>query len=292
MCRLLSQKEELMRARACGVLAIMAALALPCRGQAVPNNPATHAASHPRLAQVPYTATYQLTTVQIRDGHSHSTTAAIVEASDSQGRFYRLTTEIPYPGAMGTITQGYVQDRVAQTRTDWNVERIGEQQNGQVEVWHQAAEPTSCPPAPAAQLPTKASNPAEPAPDARAQKIHQAFEEIRAQVREKYPLTKTTGENLGLKTIKGIEVHGDRTTITSYTGINGPSETIFETWRDMTPGLFSIKVLDSQEGPERKFRKELMSITLGEPDPALFKPPAGLAVEEHQPPACPAVVGP
>jgi hypothetical protein len=135
-----------------------------------------------------------------------------------------------------------------------------------------------------------AAQPAKPTADDPATKIHDAFNAIRDQIRNSPPMN----GDLGIKAIKGIEVRGHRSTITVPAGAfpmmnPEPFERVFEEWHDTTPRLNSLMVLQVIDDPEVHYTKELESITLGEPDPALFQPPADYEIVEKEPPACPAL---
>jgi len=100
-----------------------------------------------------------------------------------------------------------------------------------------------------------------------------------------------TNGDLGIKTIKGIEVRGHRSTVTVPQGafplMNAePFEKIFEQWLDTTPGLQSLMVLQVIDDPYVHYTKELENITLGEPDSALFQPPADYEIVVQKSPAC------
>jgi hypothetical protein len=282
-----------MRGSICGVLVMVAALAVlaPAQTAQTPNTTAGKYKPSPHRSQVPYTATYQETIVDtLHEGATNTNVGIVFEARDSRERQIHSATEISSPGTMNTVTRVSVNDSASRTVTFWTVENPGERQIGQATEWHQAAPGAASAPCPTVQAPELSTNLETPPPDDRAENIHRSFEDIRAQVREKYPVTKTVQENLGVKTIKGIEVRGVRITSTFMpaSARAEPSETIEETWRDTTPGLGSLQVLHTIDSPGRKYRKELMSLTLGEPDPALFNPPAGFDVRivEEKPHGC------
>jgi hypothetical protein len=292
-----------MRGTICGVLALATALTLPGAGQIAPNQKSTGLKGRPssRPTQVPYSATYQQTTVLTRPNGGTSTNAAIlVEVRDSEGRLMKSTTEIIGPEATGTISRISVDDPVSRTITFWSLVHPGEKQYGQAIIRNfteVGAEPTPCPqivrPSPhSTESPNSANSPSEDL----AAKIHQRFDAIRAQARDRNPppdaepKAKSVTENLGVKTIEGIEVRGHRTTMTSGANANPKAEpyrTVFQSWSDTTPGLGLLTVFESIDSPKRKYSRELMSIRLGEPDPALFKPPPGFEVVDQKPTGCP-----
>jgi hypothetical protein len=82
-------------------------------------------------------------------------------------------------------------------------------------------------------------------------------------------------EGLGTKHIDGVDTEGVRRTTTIPTGEVGndaPLVTTSESWIDRS---LNLTVRSSEEDPIRgKTAKDLVSLKLGEPDPALFKPPS------------------
>jgi hypothetical protein len=88
-------------------------------------------------------------------------------------------------------------------------------------------------------------------------------------------------ERLGSRSINGILAEGTRTTRTIPTGEEGndlPLVIVNETWNSRELG---IMVMAINEDPRRgKTTFELEDISLGEPDAALFAPPAGYKVED------------
>lgn len=275
---------KLMRRSFCSMLA--AFLIMPALGQTVQSQAGSANRGKPRppVTRVPYTATYQETRVRtLPDGKTSTEVETVVETRDSQGRrrSMRLLTLPPHPWAKSTATLVTVED--AETRTQWITLPPGDERKGQATVWHYGA---PCPKVTPPPTPAEQAKPTEPPLDEHARQVHEALEDVRARNREKFPLSKSVTENLGVKTIKGIEVRGYRITTTTYIG-GSPSVNISETWHDTTPGLF-IQVLVTDEGPERKYRRELMSITLGEPDPTIFRPPADFEIVDEKPPDCPA----
>lgn len=112
--------------------------------------------------------------------------------------------------------------------------------------------------------------------------IHGQFDALRAWIRaharvSPKPQTGSVRLDLGTKTIKGINVHGYRTNTTwmhTEHGTAKPSETVTEDWRDSDLGMDFLDVQYSQEGPSASYKRELVDVKLGEPDPALLKPPS------------------
>jgi len=95
-------------------------------------------------------------------------------------------------------------------------------------------------------------------------------------------------ESLGAKTIFGIEASGMRTIRTVPTGAVGndaPLVTVTEDWS--APGFLTYLEQHSDNPEEGKWNRELTNLTLGDPDPSLFKPPADYeVVQQEAPVAC------
>ena len=95
--------------------------------------------------------------------------------------------------------------------------------------------------------------------------------------------------DLGMTMIEGVQAHGQRITRTIAVGEAGNDRTIVvveESW--MAPSL-GLMVRESVDDPRiGKRTRELVSLTLDEPDPALFQPPQDYAIstEELHPVPC------
>lgn len=289
------------------VLAMAAALVLPALGQSVPSPKKDTGKGNPVLipAHIPYKASYQETTTGTLNGLTLTDVAIIVEAYDSQGRQLQSKTYVPSQGSSITVSQILVQDPVERTDTQWNIVHPDEKQVGVATVRHWPVLNTApaCPPVAGLQVSTNPMTPAEALQDVyadkvhRAEKVHLAFEAVRAQARKMNQetrtaqrATKSTVEKLGVKTINGIETRGERITLLPVDPgeKDAPPESSHEIWSDSTPGLHHVEVLRTDEWPERKLKKELMTLILGEPDPSLFKVPPGFEIEDKNPPGCPA----
>jgi hypothetical protein len=89
-------------------------------------------------------------------------------------------------------------------------------------------------------------------------------------------------EKLGSKTICGMVVEGSRRVRTIPAGEEGneqPLEVIDETWRSRELGFALMMINDD---PRRgRTTIEYEALNLGEPDPALFSPPADYKIEEQ-----------
>ena len=91
-------------------------------------------------------------------------------------------------------------------------------------------------------------------------------------------------EDLGARTINGIDAKGRRTTETFPAGSFGndqPLTVSHEVW--MSPEL-GLPVLQIDDDPRTGVRTtELTEIERGEPDPALFQPPEGYTIKDQYP---------
>jgi hypothetical protein len=308
-----------MRETICAALALVAAAgaALSVLGQvgqdlsaAVKKESFTH-------RSMPYTAKYRETWVRkLADGRTRTTGEISAEARNSQGLSMHSQTIILPTGDPAPTTYFLVGD-LAQTRTSWSVMHSGEKGfvAHRATVVHPfdpdrvrscaAPAAASTPSAIAAQAkpapgepPTNsiqqagAALPAKPTPDDPTARVHQAFDALRAELRAKPP--GQDGGDLGTKRIKGIEVRGFRSITTIPTGTFGigntePFERTFEEWHDTTHGLEFLTVLQVIDDPQVHFTRELESFTLGDPDPALFQPPADYEIVDEEVPGCPAV---
>jgi hypothetical protein len=318
-----------MRGSMSGVLALVAGLAFPGAGQQVPNLNTSGAKDQPspRLSQLPYTATYRETWVRrLSNGGTRTDSVIQVEARDSQQR--RLTSSTSYleSGVLGEDTVFSLHDNLARTDTQWlvvnSVDRI-HRAAPYATVTHLSG-PEAVPPAcngparnssslrhaarplkfvrsdlvaKAIQETVEASLVKSIADDPVA-RTHQAFAALRAELgaefRAKPPGPDSDDrEDLGRKTIRGIEVHGIRFISKVPAGTpdyaNGePGERVFEQWTHTAPGLRSLMVLQIINDPQVNYTKELVDFTLGEPDSALFKPPANYEFVDQKPQSCPA----
>lgn len=293
-----------MRGSICGVLALAAGLAIPVSSQVQPSqNPIARAAKpNPQAKRVPYTATFKETMVSLQTkGRTAPNTTIVVEALDRQGRSVRSTSQAPWGGAKSIVTRISVRDPVAQNSVDWTVVSNGEDVPKQATVMNWAGSSTRrapCPPPALTPEPAPAPPPAPavatPAPDNPVARIHQELEELRAQLRAEPPAAEYRSSSikrvdLGTKTILGIEVHGHRDITTITTGKGGREESsqdVWESWVDTTPGLGPIFVLQTRDDQRSSYLRELVSLTVGEPDPTLFQPPKDYQVVNWEPPAC------
>ena len=235
------------------------ALALPATAQTIariapakPGQPATYHA---------YTAEFKITRVQtLANGTTITHESTELWAIDSSGRYVRSTID----GAPVQSTQVFVHDPVASTNTSWN------SRTKKAEVTKQPPEDQQhgCWGNEAGTVRSKsgssqpASIAAQPGP-----------EPVREQI---------ATEHLGTTSIQGYEAAGHRTSTTIPAGQVGndqPIVTSEETWWSKGLG-FSLVLRSVRDDPRTGTEtREIVSLTLGEPDPALFRPPEGYEVE-------------
>jgi hypothetical protein len=94
------------------------------------------------------------------------------------------------------------------------------------------------------------------------------------------PRSEFKTEDLGTKTIAGVEAHGSRTTRTIPTGEEGnevPLMAVQEIWTSRALGLTMLEISDDPRFGRRTY--EVEEVTQGEPDASLFAPPEGYRVE-------------
>jgi hypothetical protein len=127
--------------------------------------------------------------------------------------------------------------------------------------------------------------PAGPPPKIVFNPVTRVPEQIPSPVQRSIPKI----DQIGSISIQGVEAHGQRITRTISVDEVGNDHTIVtveEHW--MAPSL-GLMVRESIDDPRiGKRTRELISLTMGEPDPSLFQPPADYAVttEELHPVAC------
>jgi hypothetical protein len=241
-----------MRADVQKLILVLAMLASPTAGRAVSSRPST-AISHVTAARTPYTAEYKVTSVAARpNGTTTSSESSEVKAVDAQGR--EMTEQI------GTVksptTSVTVFDPVAHTLTNWNsllkqatVQSLGE-----------GADVQRCPTAGLlADAISREESSQEP-----------------------------TVEDLGMKTIDGIEVHGTRTTFITpparADGNEAPFITVMEKWIAVDIALNGLPVLEMTDNSPRHsgWTRELTRLKQSDPDPALFAPPSDYKIVKEE----------
>jgi hypothetical protein len=272
----------------------------PSQAVSKPNVPTGKSSA--RLHSLPYTATYLVTNVSIlKTGAELTSSHTFIQALDSQGRSIQASTQ-PYGPKNSTMTRYTVSDPVARAGFDWTVSSPPEliPKESRIVVSTSWPAPGAKAPICLPAIPAASPAPAVTDPSPATLTIHQQFDALRAWIRARPPVNpqprdKSVTLDLGTKTIKGINVHGYRTTKTTMPadaehGTAKPSVRVMEHWHTSDPGMFFLSVLDSSENLGGKFTQELVSLKLGEPDPALLQPPSDYTVVIKDPPPQPVCV--
>jgi hypothetical protein len=208
----------------------------------------------------PYTGVRKTTSVQkLANGTTIARETVAKEARDSSGRTYHENQSMVYDGSgvqQPGVTFVNVFDPVNRTNVNWST------QTKEATVFHQPdpIEVRNVPPL----VPAPAVQP-RPSPVANA-------------------MTQRTVEQLGEKTINGLEAKGTRTTRTYPVGAVGNDQPIVVTSEFWFATDLGIPVLQIDDDPRTGTRTtELTEIDRGEPDPALFQPPEGYTVKDQYP---------
>ncbi len=240
-----------------GALALVASSAL---GQQAGDGGA-HAAQ-----RRPYTAEFRITSVRVlTDGTTITRQTRQVEAKDSHGRTLRLTSNLPATDGQPEEVMGTMYDPGDWSETRWGSEfrEVTVQKMPQPDQRHgcwatDTGVTVSYDPHDRAQQP-----PADP------------------------EFTQPVIQYLGADTIDGVAVQGRRDTRTidaGHIGNNNPIVITIENW--WAPSLGELSLRSVQDDPRTgKITRELVSIKVGEPDPAIFQPPSDYKVnvqEFHQ----------
>ena len=215
-----------------------------------------------------FTAEFKTTRVQVlANGTTIRGESTTSQARDGEGRTYSSLTPAPFRSGPA-IQTFHVSDPVAGTETRWDsrgkkatVYQLPpkDQQHG---CWRadDGGGGWNYPQTPGEGTTEKASDTSQPAA-------------------ERSPGPHRTHEDLGMDTIQGLEIHGERTTITTPKGEFGNDQPLVSTMEVWWSDEYRLQVRQIREDPRQgKTTRELVSFTPGEPDPALFQPPQGYEV--------------
>ena len=224
----------------------------------------------------PYTGIRKTTRVQkLADGITITHETIAKEARDSSGRTYRESQPEMAPGSEAQIpvnTFFFVNDPVNRVTINWN------SNSKEATVFHMA-EPGQAGNLSPALIPMPAGAIQRPAPGTVTGSVFGMVGPA-PPVRPVRPVR----EDLGMKTINGVEARGTRMTTVIPAGRAGndqPFTVTRETW--MSTEL-RIMVLEIDSDPRTGVRTtELTEIERGEPDPALFQPPEGYTIKDRYP---------
>jgi hypothetical protein len=197
----------------------------------------------------------------LADGNTITFETTEVQARDSQGRWYSMTT-VPESGEQMARKTVNINDPVAGTVSNWS--DLGQRVTVS-NLPRRLAAPTAC-----------EANPRPRLLEGPGRRV------------------KSVSEDLGKQTVQGVEAHGWRTTRTYPEGAIGNSAPLVRTeehWSATSPGLDEITVRQASDDPRTgKMTKELMKFTPGEPDTSIFQAPADYQVvtqETHSEVRCP-----
>jgi hypothetical protein len=217
---------------------------------------------------VPYSATAKATFEQkLGDGSYVRGYAVTHQARDGAGRTMSemaMNCQRGEDGVPRPQLNVNVFDPVAKTSLNWQVNSAYTEKI--VHVFHQP------PPAPAKPL--------------SAEQLALQRKEALARQTTPCPVPKAGDGDLGTRIIAGVEAHGERTTQTIAAGQEGnelPMVILHETWRSKELGLVVLGISDDPRRGRSTF--EIQELTVGEPDAALFAPPAGYKIVDVNPPA-------
>jgi hypothetical protein len=259
-----------MRTKICTALALSSALwgAMMLAGPAASGQDAAGNGTPEKFQ--PYTAEFKITNVKVlADGTTITREYKLVEARDAQGRRMTETSPISGSGEPNAGTVGTVNDPA----------------DGSSVIWQ-----SSFRKAYARKLPPPDQRHGCWATDTGSWTANfDASERLREQAEVNPAHVPPAIEDLGSDTIDGVAVQGlriVRTTVAGAIGNNNPLVTTSESWQAPNLGGLTLRSVrnDPQEG---KSSRELVSLKQGEPDPALFQPPAGYEIvvqEMHQVP--------
>jgi hypothetical protein len=207
----------------------------------------------------PYSAIRKTTRVQkLANGTIITHESTVKEARDSSGRTYRESRPDSAMGSEGVSTNFVfvnVHDPVSRTNIFWNSNT-------------KEAVVTHIPERSGVRLPEPPQVQAtvDPAPMPR-------LEPIKPQI-----------EDLGMKTINGVEAHGKRTTRVIPAGREGNDQPITVTSERWMAEDLKLVVMSVNDDPRTgTSTMELTDLEKSEPDPALFQVPEGYAVKDRTP---------
>ncbi|MGA3372690.1 MAG: hypothetical protein ABSC48_13120 [Terracidiphilus sp.] len=273
-------------------------MALPTFGQGTAQAPRRSMQS-----QVPYTMEFKDTRVKtLANGTTIASESTEVRAVDSKGRILVSTTGFVASGGQKRKTFVTVTDPVAGTSTSWTspgasatVSTLHKHQSllSGCFVFYPAM-PDSTSDAPAGGETSKPDRGVTDKPASGAARSSIGF--VPGGVRPEQPVFATVIEDLGTATIQGVKAHGKRITRTTPVGKAGndvPLVSTEESWIATELGPESPALRHDTDDPEfGQSTRELVYLSLDEPDLSTFLPPEGYEIvnitsKEMQPAPCP-----
>lgn len=241
---------------------------------------AVHAAGQGPMAaprQAPdqaYTAKFKITTVRtLANGTTITRETTETHAVDRDGRIVTSTKELPVSADRPAVTRVNMHDPVEGINGNWDSAR----NRATIVKVPPADQHTGCWATESGRQRWQFNPPA-----AREAGVRNAAATPAAR-------PKPVREDLGTTTIEGVEAHGTRTTWTTPAGEIGndaPLVRTEESWWGTGIGLLLRQVNDDPQSG--KTTREVVDLSLTDPDPGLFQPPEGYEVltETAHPVAC------
>lgn len=231
-----------------------------------------------KVQQQVYTAEVKSTNVQtLADGTTITREGKQVYARDSLGRTMQAMTGYPFVGDRSGFTRVNANDPVENTQSNWD----SQTKKARVIKMPPQDERHGCwssesgnfrmnfGPVPGSSQTKSGAGTAASSPVATLPPVPTPRPKPKSQ----------TTEDLGTTMIMGVEAHGTRTTITTPVGEMGNDRPLVRTVEHWSAPGFGFPMrqvnIDPQSGRQTT---ELVSLDLGEPDPATFQPPEGYAV--------------
>jgi hypothetical protein len=223
----------------------------------------------------PYTGIRKTSRVQkLADGTTINHESTSKEARDSSGRTYRENQPEMAPGAETLIpvyTFFFVYDPVNHVTINWN------SNSKEATVFHMAEPGQAGAVAAVISMPNVAIP--QPAPGT-------VMGSVFGMVGPAPPVrpVRRVLEDLGTKTINGVEAKGTRMTTVIPVGRAGNDQPLTVTHETWMSSELRILVLQIDSDPRTGVRTtELTEIERGEPDSALFQPPEGYTIRDRYP---------
>jgi hypothetical protein len=257
--------------------AAVLALALPAFSQV----PCGQAAAPCRVQppRQPYSAEFRITRVQtLANGTTITHVTTESRARDSQNRIMNSNTATQGSAGQPTFTFFNVYDPTDHSNAHWDNRT-------------KTARITKMPaPGCRSSAPDTAVNSASVVPPRNqpAGVVGSVFGVASASSIPGRPAREMKREDLGTSTIMGVEARGARFTQSIPTGEIGndqPLERITERWNAPSLGLALREVIDDPR--MGKTTREVVNLSLSEPDPATFQPPEGYEVVTETMPQMP-----
>lgn len=228
----------------------------------------------------PYTGIRKTTRVQkLADGTTITHETVAKEARDSGGRTYRESQPEMAPGSEAPIpvnTFFFVNDPVNRVTINWN------SNSKEAAVFHMA-EPGQTGNSSPAVIPMPSGTIPRPAPGTVTASVFGVTGVVGPASPPVRPV-RPVREDLGTKTINGVEAKGTRMTTVIPAGRAGNDQPITVTHETWMSTELRIMVLEINSDPRTGVRTtELTEIERGEPDPALFQPPEGYTIKDRYP---------